>query len=79
MTQNKKPNKQQNKHKTNNVNGMAQQGPAGHTEGEERCVQALETRACHLGRVQGCWTCRRRIRKAKVQVELNLARDVKNN
>ena len=24
-------------------------------------------------------TCRRRIRKAKVQVELNLARDVKNN
>ena len=25
------------------------------------------------------WTCRRRIRKAKVQVELNLERDVKNN
>ena len=24
-------------------------------------------------------TCRRRIRKAKAQVELNLARDVKNN
>ena len=25
------------------------------------------------------WTCRRRIRKTKAQVELNLARDVKNN
>ena len=25
-----------------------------HTEGEERCIQALKTRACHLGRVQGC-------------------------
>jgi len=33
---------------------MARKRPAGHTEGEERCVQALETRACHLGRVQGC-------------------------
>jgi len=33
---------------------MAQQGPAGHTEGKERCLQALETRVCHLGRTEGC-------------------------
>ncbi len=33
---------------------MAQQGPAWQTEGKERCIQAMETRVCHLGRIQGC-------------------------
>ena len=33
---------------------MAQQGPDEHTEGKEKCVQALETRVCHLGRIKGC-------------------------
>jgi len=33
-----------------------------------------------LGRIQGyCWECRGRIRKAQAQLELNLARDVKNS
>jgi len=33
---------------------MAQQGPAGQTGGKERHIQTLETRVCHLGRIQGC-------------------------
>ena len=33
---------------------MAQQGLSGQAEGKERDIQALETRASHLGRIQGC-------------------------
>lgn len=59
---------------------MAQQGPARQTEGKERCIQALETRTCHLGRIQGCRPdLQRWIRKAKAQAGLNLSRDVKNS
>lgn len=59
---------------------MAQQGPARQTESKERCIQALETRTCHLGRIQGCHPdLQRWIRKAKAQAGLNLSRDVKNS
>ncbi|MDK9581258.1 hypothetical protein QQA45_07165 [Sneathia sanguinegens] len=40
----------------------------------------METGLCSLGGIQGVFcVCRDRIRKAKVQIELNLARDVKDN
>ena len=32
----------------------AWQGPASQTEGKEETVSAVETRACHMGRKQGC-------------------------
>ena len=33
---------------------MAMQLSAGQTEGAEEIVVAVETRVCHLGRIQGC-------------------------
>lgn len=33
---------------------MSEQGLAVQTEGQEVCVQALETRICVLGRIYGC-------------------------
>ena len=33
---------------------MSCQGPADQAEGKEGRVQAVEARACHLGRKQGC-------------------------
>jgi len=59
---------------------MAWQGPVGQTEenrrahtgnGKKECVAWEEFR-------DAVWTCRDGIRKAKEQMELNLARDVKN-
>ena len=58
---------------------MAMQLSAGQTEGAEEIVVAVETRVCHLGRVQGCCLdLQRGVRKAKAQMELNLVEDVKN-
>ena len=33
---------------------MAWQGPAYQTEGQEGIVLTVETKVCHLGRIQGC-------------------------
>ena len=57
---------------------MAMQLSAGQTEGAEEIVVAVETRVCHLGRIQGrCLELQRGIRVVKTQMELNLTRDVK--
>jgi len=57
---------------------MAMQLSAGQTEGAEEIVVAVETRVCHLGRIQGrCLDLQRGIRAVKTQMELNLTRDVK--
>ena len=57
---------------------MAMQLSAGQTDGAEEIVVAVETRACHLGRIQGrCLDLQGGIRVVKTQMELNLTRDVK--
>lgn len=48
-------------------------------KGQDGKVQMVEAGTYGLGRRDAIRTCRDEIRKAKMQVELNLMRDVKNN
>lgn len=60
--------------------GITESGPVGQAKGQEACAQAKEARAGNLERVQECspvvqgWG-----QKAKVKLELDLAKDAKNN
>ena len=53
---------------------MAELGPAGQTEEQEENVQAERTEY-----KEAAGLCRDGVRKAKVQLELNLTRDAKGN
>ena len=56
---------------------MAWQRPAGQTVGKDR--QWKQGHVTWEEYMDAVWTCRDGIRKAKTQMEQNLARDIKNN
>lgn len=58
---------------------MDKQGALGKTQTQKGSTQRVETGTCNVEGIQRRLCIQESIRKAKLQVELNLAKDVKEN
>lgn len=59
---------------------MGEQGAPGHTQTQKGSLQRVEAGTDNLGGIKTHHpSMQRHVRKAKAQIELNLARDVKDN